>query len=143
MTLIPPIFRAKASIDRLAVRTAELETLGERGGSPEKYYVARHLVELFRDAGLVDVRTRPIAMTRQAPLAAAEREFLLAYLAGLRGRVADRLDLPTQKVFLGLVDPDAESGFVNQPDLSLTILDHLVTGVRPNPSASGSTTPAT
>ncbi len=115
----------------LAVRSAEWEAHGEEDGSPEKYYVGRRLVELFRAAGLTEVRVRSFAATRQAPLGAAERDFLVGYLDGLRGRVADRLDPSTRAVFLGLVDPDAADGLVNGPDLMLTVLDHVVTGIRP------------
>jgi SAM-dependent methyltransferase len=127
----------------LAVRKAELEALAERGDSPSKYYVGRRLSGLFDDAGLVEVHARAWAATRQAPLDAPTREFLVAYLAGLRGRVADRLDVATRRTFLELADPESDTGLVNQPDLTLTVLDHVVTGVKPSPCASGSTTPAT
>lgn len=113
----------------LAVRAAELEAFGAEGESPRKFYVGRRLVELFHEAGLVEVLARSFAATRQAPLGAAEREFLVAYLDGLRQRVADRLDPSMRGQFLGLVDPEA--GIVTHPDLTLTILDHVVTGVRP------------
>jgi hypothetical protein len=118
----------------LAVRAAELEALGETGDSPRKHDVGRRLVELFHEAGLVEVHARSFAATRQAPLGAAGREFLVAYLDGLRRRVADRLDPTTRGRFLELVDPD--TGLVNQPDLTLTVLDQVVTGIRPSPSAS-------
>ena len=113
----------------LAVRAAELEAFGEEGESPRKFYVGRRLVELFHDAGLVEVCARSFAATRQAPLGAAERAFLVGYLDDLRQRVADRLDPSTRGRFLQLVDPKA--GMVTHPDLTLTILDHVVTGVRP------------
>lgn len=114
----------------LAVRAAELEAFREESESPRKFYVGRRLVELFHEAGLVEVRARSFAATRQAPLGAAERDFLAAYLDGLRDRVADRLDPAVRSTFLGMVAPDAPTGLVNQPDLTLTILDHVVTGVR-------------
>ncbi len=127
----------------LAVRKAELEALAEREGSSGKYYVGRRLVALFRDAGLAEVHAESWAATRQAPLDAPTREFLATYLEGLRERVADRLDVAVRRSFLELADPTADAGLINQPDLTLTILDHVVTGVRPSPAASGATTRAT
>ena len=112
----------------LAVRAAELEAFAEESKSPRKHYVGRRLVELFHEAGLTEVHARSFAATRQAPLGAAEREFLVAYLDGLRHRVADRLDPSTRGHFLQLVDPEA--GIVSHPDLTLTILNHVVTGIR-------------
>ena len=116
----------------LAVREAELEASREKGESPEKHYVGRRLVGLFRDAGLVEVRAQAFASTRQAPLGAAERAFLIAYLNGLRKRVGDRLDGVNRTTFLELADSESPGGLVNQADLSMTILDHVVTGVRPS-----------
>jgi ubiquinone/menaquinone biosynthesis C-methylase UbiE len=127
----------------LAVRRAEFEALAERQDSPDRYYVGRRLVELFHGAGLADVRARSFAATRQAPLDAATREFLVAYLEGLRERVADRLDVPTREAFLGLADPASGAGLVNQPDMTLTILDLVVTGVKPSRAACGATIRAT
>lgn len=115
----------------LAVREAEMHALAERSGSSETYYVGRRLVELFRGAGLGEVRAKSFAATRQAPLGAPERDFLVAYLAGLRDRVAGRLDAATKDRFLALVDPVGDDGLVNRADLTLTVLDHVVTGVRP------------
>jgi ubiquinone/menaquinone biosynthesis C-methylase UbiE len=127
----------------LAVRKAELEAFAERDESPGRFYVGRRLVELFRDAGLIEIRARSFAATRQAPLDASGRAFLIAYLDGLRERAADRLDVATRKTFLELVDPGSDAGLVNRPDLTLTILNHVVTGVKPSPGASGPTTRAT
>lgn len=118
----------------LAVRAAELEAFADEAESPRRYYVGRHLVELFHDAGLAEVHARSFASTRQVPLGAAERAFLIAYLDRLRERVADRLKPATRATFLELVDPDADAGLVNQADLTMTILDHVVTGLKPGSS---------
>ncbi|HEY2159324.1 MAG TPA: hypothetical protein VGH33_27100, partial [Isosphaeraceae bacterium] len=127
----------------LAVRRAELEAFADRGDSPGRYYVGRRLVELFRDADLVEIHARSFAATRQAPLDAPGREFLVTYLEGLRARVADRLDVDTRNAFLGLIDAGSDAGLMNRPDLTLTVLDHVVTGVKPSPGACGATTQAT
>ncbi len=127
----------------LAVRRAEFEAFAERDGSPGRYYIGRRLAELFSDAGLDQIHASSFAATRQAPLDAPTRAFLVAYLEGVRGRVVDRLDPATRRTFLELADPSSEAGLLNQPNLTLTVLNHVVTGVRPSPAASGATTRAT
>ncbi len=127
----------------LALRKAELDAFAEQDDSPARYYVGRRLVELFGDAGLVEIHARSFAATRQAPLDAPEREFLIAYLEGLCERVADRLDDAMRTTLLELADPDSDTGLVNRPDLALTVVDHVVTGVKPSPDACGATIRAT
>jgi len=115
----------------LAVRAAELEAFADETGSSRKYYVGRRLGSLFREAGLAEVRARAFASTRQAPLDAPVRAFLAAYLDELRDRVVDRLPQKIRDRFMTLVDPSSPDGLLDSPDLILTCLDHVVSGVRP------------
>ncbi|MBX6315754.1 MAG: class I SAM-dependent methyltransferase, partial [Isosphaeraceae bacterium] len=75
----------------LAVRAAELAAFAAESPRPRKYYVGRHLRQVFETAGLVACRRRTWASDRQAPLEDAEKAFLHAYLHDLRDRVADHL----------------------------------------------------
>jgi ubiquinone/menaquinone biosynthesis C-methylase UbiE len=112
----------------LAVRRAEFEAFGEEKKPADTYYVGRWLTRLFREAGLIEIQARSFTTTRQAPLGAPERAFLVAYLDELRERVANRLVPQVHERFLELADPHADAGLVNQPDLTLTCLDHVVLG---------------
>ena len=123
----------------LAVRRCRAGCVRREDGPPGRYYIGRRLVELFSDAGLDQIHARSFAATRQAPLDAPTREFLAAYLDGLRERVVDRLEAGTRKTFLELADPSSEAGLLNRRNLTLTVLDHVVTGVRPSPAACGAT----
>lgn len=114
----------------LAVRRAEYESFAAEGGAFERYYVGRDLAHCFGEAGLDKVLVRSFASTRQAPLSAPVRTFLVAYLADLSGRVLGRLDPTARDRFAALSDPDADTGLVNRPDLTVTCLDLLATGVK-------------
>ena len=112
----------------LAVRAAEWESMKEETAHPRKFYVGRRLVGVFRKAGLVDVQVRSFASSRVAPLEAAERSFLGEYLRDLAERVGPRLDESIREPFHRLVDPDSPDSMLDQPDLQLTVVDHLILG---------------
>ena len=118
----------------LAIRLAEWEAHRDESSHPRKFYVARRLVGIFREAGLVDLSVRAFASSRLAPLADAERTFLAEYLDGLRERVASRLDPENLDKFLKLVDAGSPSYLPDQPDFHLTIVDHVIQGRVPQPA---------
>ena len=115
----------------LAVRAAELSGLVEKQEHPSKFYVGRRLREVFREAGLGDVRQRTYVNDRQAPLDPAERGFLGAYLADLWERTRDRLAPAFRARFDRIADPSSGEYLLDRPDLTVTCLDHVVTGRKP------------
>lgn len=115
----------------LAVRAAELQALADESDSPRKYYIGRELCELFHEAGLKDCRKQTFATNRQAPLSVDERAFLAAYLSDLSGRVLPYLDRSISEAFTQLVEPTSDIYILDRPDLTVTSLDHVVVGTRP------------
>ena len=111
----------------LAVRAAELVAFRGERKPAERFYVGRWLPRLFRACGLGEIAARSFASTRLAPLGDAERAFLNGYLADISGRIADRLPAEVRDRFAAL----AGGGIVDDPDLMLTVVDHIVIGRRP------------
>lgn len=120
----------------LAVREAELRSFVEQSEKPRKFYVGRELRGTFRAAGIVDVHVRSSASDRQAPLTPDGRTFVEEYLRDLRERTAPRLEPRVRAQFERLVDPESDAYLLDDPDLTVTCLDHLVWGVRPSPEQS-------
>lgn len=121
----------------LAVRRAEWEALRDDSDHPRKYYVGRRLVGVFREAGLVDLRVDAFASTRVAPLDEHARSFASESLRKLRERVSPRLEPGVSQAFDKLANPGSPDFLPDQPDLCLTVVDHLIQGQVPFPSASG------
>ncbi len=117
----------------LAVRRAEWEALRDDSDHPRKYYVGRRLVGVFREAGLVDLRVDAFASTRVAPLDDVARIFASEYLRKLRERVSPRLGPEVSEAFDKLADPGSPDFLPDQPDLCLTVVDHLIQGRVPAP----------
>ena len=117
----------------LAVRGAELLGFVEDSERPRKFYVGRQLLEVFRAAGLERCRKRTWASNRQAPLNTEERGFLEKYLRDLAERAGPHLDPKLRPAFERLVDPGSEDYMLDDPDFSLTCLDHVVLGFKPGP----------
>lgn len=115
----------------LAVRAAELAGFVENSDQPRKYYVGRQLNEVFRKAGLQDCRKSTWATTRQYPLDPEERGFLGRYLTDLLERTRPRLEPTMRAWFESLADPRSRAYLLDQPDLSVTCLDHVVRGTKP------------
>ncbi|GAC1470877.1 MAG: hypothetical protein NVSMB9_16420 [Isosphaeraceae bacterium] len=115
----------------LAVRAAELVSFVEQSDRPRKYYVGRQLNEVFRKAGLVDCHKSTWASNRAAPLAEAERGFLAKYLDDLLEQTRPHLEPSMLDKFRSLVDPHSDACMLNQPDLTVTCLDHVVCGRKP------------
>lgn len=115
----------------LAIRRAEFQVLAEKQSDAGKFYIARRLRRVFREAGLEAVQARSFAYDRAAPLDADVRRFLVEYLNDLATRVAGRLDRPAQARFRGLTDPGSAAFLLDDPDFAATCVDHLVWGRRP------------
>ncbi len=115
----------------LAIRGAELEALQETSDRPRKFYVARRLARLFRAAGLERVEVRTFATDRRGPLDGDLRTYLSEYLGSLADRVARRLADADRVPFERLIDPASDECLLDDPDLTLTLLDRVVWGVCP------------
>lgn len=115
----------------LAVRRAELEAFVARSEHPRKFYVARHLSRVFQAAGLEDCRVRTWASDRRGPLTGAELTYFNAYLAKLRDQIADHLEPSLLAKFDRLTDPDSPGFLLDDHDLNVTTIDHVVWGRRP------------
>lgn len=115
----------------LALRRAELEALAAQIGRPRRYYAGRRLPQLAREAGLDRVSVSTWAIDRWAPLAEPERAFIELELASLRRRVIGRIDPAMREVFDRLVDPDSDAYLPARPDFTMTCIERLVVGRRP------------
>jgi SAM-dependent methyltransferase len=115
----------------LAVRAAELRGFAEESDRPWKFYVGRQLRDVFDRAGLECYRHRTLATNRHAPLEPDERGFFSLFLQNLRHRARPHLTDPVRTRFDRLVDPGSEDYILDQPGLTVTCIDHVVSGVRP------------
>lgn len=115
----------------LAVRVAERDALAEESANHPKFYVGRRLRPILEEAGLVDVQKRTFATDRHAPMDEDVKIYLRGYLAEIAERVRPRLKGRLRADFEALVDESGPSALLNWPDLSITLLDHLVWGTKP------------
>lgn len=115
----------------LAIRRAEFKVLAEEQSDTGRFYIARRLRRVFREAGLASVVARTFAHDRAAPLDADVETFLAAYLTDLGSRVARHLDEAPRARLRGLLGTGRGTSLLADPDLSVTCLDHLVWGRTP------------
>ena len=115
----------------LSVRAVELRALAETSDEPRKYYVGRQLRRVFREAGLEQIQGLTFASDRSAPLDDDVRTYLSESLNGLSKRVSPYLDGPIRDRFDRLIAPESGEFLLDDPDLTVTIIDHLMWGRRP------------
>ncbi len=115
----------------LAVRTAEWEALNEQTEHPRKFYIGRRLVDLFHQAGLVELRVRTFVADRMAPLDPSTRTFFAEYLQQIRANVSSRLAPKVRDEFERRVDPASNDYLLDSPTLAATVIDHVVQGRKP------------
>lgn len=111
----------------LAVRQAEWRSHVEQE-TPCRYYLGRWLSGVFQELGLRNTTVRVWATTWQAPLSADQRFFLEDHLAGLRRRVARRLNRERRDELVRLTTPGEQQYLLDRPDLAVTLLDRLAVG---------------
>lgn len=116
----------------LPLRAAELRSFLEGNRKSSKYYVGRRLPAVLAAAGLEPLRMSTHAFDRQAPLAAAERELLQAYLEEVSERAAPHLDAALRQELRQLVEPKSPRHLLGQPYLTMTWLNVLALGRRPS-----------
>lgn len=115
----------------LEVRRAEFLGFIDESKRPRKFYVGRQLREVFRQAGLENCRTQTYVTNRHAPLGAAERAFLEAHIAELQERCRPHLKPAMAEWFDRLSDPCSPVYILDNPDLTVTCIDHVVCGTKP------------
>ena len=115
----------------LALRHAELLALMEISDRPRKFYVGRHLRPSFRAAGLADCRHRTWTIDRQAPLGPDDRAYFAGYLADLREKATPHLSGEIRDEFERLVDPASAAYLLDDPDFTVTCLNHLAWSIKP------------
>jgi SAM-dependent methyltransferase len=115
----------------LALRRAELAAFEARSDRPSKYYVARDLPTIFREAGLPPCEIFSFAFNRQAPFDAPTRRFLAAYLKDLGERTRPYLDRETRRLVAGRIGPDAIARLLDDPDSLVICVDHLAISTLP------------
>ena len=115
----------------ISVRAAELRALADASDAPRKFYVGRDLRAVFRKAGLERIEGRTFATDRFAPLDQDVRTYLAESFKGLSKRIGPYLDGPIRERFVRLIDPDSGTYLLDDPDLTVTCIDHVVWGRRP------------
>lgn len=115
----------------LQLRQAELRALRRETRRPQRFYVGRRLLHLFRRAGLRQCRKRTYASNRRAPLDQNAQAFLLGYLQRLQQRVHDDLDPALRDRLEAYIDPRSACSLLHHPDLTVTCVDHVIWGVKP------------
>lgn len=119
-----------ASVEML-VRNAEYAAHAQGEEDAEKFYVGRNLWAICHGAGLQPLKLKTYAFDRQAPLGAAEREFLTSHLQRLLERVAPQLEAKDCGRVRALIDPQSAESILQCPNLTLTSLNTVLWGMRP------------
>ncbi|MDG3002918.1 hypothetical protein [Paludisphaera mucosa] len=109
-----------------ALRRAELRAFEESSKQPRKFYGARDLSRVFREAGAPACEIRSFAFRRQAPFDSPTRSFPVAYLEDLRGRTPPHLDGPDRARLDVVADPDSPRFAIDDPDALLVCAGHGV-----------------
>ena len=115
----------------LGLRHAELAALSESSNKPRKFYVGRHLLRVFRAAGLADCQHRTWTIDRQAPLSPDERDYFAGYLKDLGQKVGPYLEPEIRDEFERLTHPDSDAYLLDNPDFHVTCLNHIAWCVKP------------
>ncbi len=114
----------------LAVRQAQLQAFQHGNLFPERFFLARSFCEVFREAGFMDCSITPYTSVRHAPLAAAERTFLVGYLADLDQRTSSFLEADQRERLTALIDPASPAYLLDDPDFFVTYIDILACGTK-------------
>ncbi|HVW01561.1 MAG TPA: methyltransferase domain-containing protein [Planctomycetaceae bacterium] len=114
----------------MRVRDAEFRALRQSTPDYATRYIGRQLPAYFLAAGLTPEFRRTYTADRMAPLAAADREFLVHYLAQLEERVRGVLDHRTHARLERLCDPSSPHFIADQPGFSMTCVEVVVWGRR-------------
>lgn len=112
----------------LAVHDALREAMARSRGKLRRMYAARHLQELFHDAGIEVIERRTLAIDRRAPLSRADCLFLRRYFDWLLRRAEPFLDPPARARMHALADGDSPDYLPDSPEFEMTCIDVLMLG---------------
>lgn len=112
----------------LAVRQAQLQAFQAHNAFPERFFLARSFCEAFREAGFADCRITPYTSVRHAPLEAAERTFLTAYLRNLVTSTRPFLEPSVTQRLMALAEPSSPDFLLDDPHFVVTYIDLLACG---------------
>ena len=121
----------------LPLRAAELRTLLEQNDNSSKYYVGRRLPAVLAAAGFEPLRIATHAFDRQAPLTPVVQTLLQSYLDEVTQRASPHLAPELLTALRELVDPTSPKHLLRQPHLSITWLNVLAFGRKPDGAARG------
>lgn len=116
----------------LKVRQAQLAAERGRSGDVEKFYVGRQLRRVLCEAGFTRCQKRTYATNRAGPLTGDARLFVEGYLRSLRYEVQDELAAADLKAFDRLLTPGDAACFLDDPSITITTIDHVVWGEKPD-----------
>lgn len=115
----------------LKVRQAEMAATERRGGNPRAIYVGRDLGRRLLEAGFTACRKRTYASNRAGPLEGDVRVFVAGYLRSLRDCVKDDLMSAELAGFDRLFTSGDPGCIFDDPSITITTIDHVVTGEKP------------
>lgn len=116
----------------LPLRAAELAALSERSRDSNKYYVGRRLPEVLSAAGFEPAGMTTHAFDRSAPFREVEAALLQRYLEEVTERVSAHLEPNLFAKLRELVDPASPLHLLKQPHLTMTWLNVLALGRKPD-----------
>lgn len=120
----------------IALRAAELLSFAEESRQPGKFYIGRCLPRVFAAAGLQPLGFKTQSIDRAAPLDNELLTFVQTYLERLADRVRGRLDRSLLERFARLICPKGPDWLLAQPQFTMTWLNCLAWGRRPNDGSS-------
>lgn len=116
----------------IAVQRAYRQAIrARRGPDAERFYVARHLPRLFREAGLEGARVETVVTARHAPLGPEERAYLDLLLDELGRRAWRYLGPGDRHAFEAWRAGRGEAPAPDDPSFSVTYLDVLASAEVP------------
>jgi ubiquinone/menaquinone biosynthesis C-methylase UbiE len=114
----------------LAVRQAQLRSLGARAPTAAKFFIGRDLRSTFTAAGLKNSIVTPYTSIRHAPLSADERTYLAWYFAYLGTQAQPYIQPDAGAWFERLLDPTSADYLLDQPDFYVIYVDIVARGVK-------------
>jgi SAM-dependent methyltransferase len=120
----------------LALKQAEWAAFLEESHQPQTFYIGRQLGSMLREAGLSGWKRRTWTADRQAPLDPDTRAFLRLHLQTLQSRTAPHWEPDLRTRIETMIDPASPDYILNDPNLAVTVVEHVAWGQTPEGHAS-------
>jgi ubiquinone/menaquinone biosynthesis C-methylase UbiE len=117
----------------IALRSVEYAALNQESAEPAKYYIGRRLPAVLAEAGFTSLGFRTQSIDRYGADDRGLKQFLQAYLQRLEERVGPMLDESHRQRLEELIDVDSPNSLLNQPHFTMSWLNVLAWGRRPEP----------